>query len=64
MLDYNADRFCPAYKKVITADLCYDSLFALNKFVTLASVRELSEIDDIESARESCRSCRYSDLNG
>ncbi len=25
MLDYNADHYCPVYKKkVICADLCYD----------------------------------------
>ena len=24
-LDYEADHYCPAYEKVICADLCYDS---------------------------------------
>ena len=25
-IDYEADHYCPAYEKVICADLCYDSM--------------------------------------
>ena len=32
-LDYEADHYCPAYKKVICADLCYDSMMCLNRFL-------------------------------
>lgn len=61
-LDYEADRYCPAYKKVICADLCYDSLCCLCGQFKISSTKELAEIEDIESAREVCRKCPYSEL--
>ncbi len=64
MLDYEADHFCPAYKRVIDADLCYDSLCCLTGMFKISSTKELSEIDDIEATREACRACPYSDLGG
>ena len=64
MLDYEADHFCPAYNKVIDADLCYDSLCCLNGEFKISSTKELAEIDDIEAARMACRVCPYSDLSG
>ena len=50
-LDYEADHYCPAYKKVICADLCYDSMMCLNRFFKVSSTKELEEIKDIEAAR-------------
>ena len=64
MLDYNADHFCPAYNRVIDADLCYDSLCCLSGEFKISSTEELAEIDDIEAARTICRACPYSDLSG
>lgn len=61
-LDYWADHYCPAYEKVISADLCYDSLMCLNGTFKVASTKELSEIKDIEKARIICRDCPYSEL--
>ncbi len=61
-VDYETDRFCPAYGRIITADLCYDSLMCLNGSFKISSTPELSEIDDIEAARERCAACPYSDL--
>lgn len=61
-LDYEADHYCPVYKRVITADLCYDSLMCLNECFKTSSTKELREIKDIESAREACRICKYSEL--
>ena len=62
MLDYNADHYCPAYGRTISADLCYDSLCCLTGQFKIDSTKELSEIKDIESAREACKKCPYSDL--
>ncbi|MBQ1436194.1 MAG: hypothetical protein IIZ19_09900 [Clostridia bacterium] len=62
MLDYESDHYCPAYKRVIDIDLCYDSLMGLSKSVKISSVKELSGIKDIEEARRVCAECPYSDL--
>lgn len=59
-LDYEADHYCPAHKKVISADLCYDSMMCLNRFFKVSSTKELEEIKDIEKARVICSKCPYS----
>lgn len=64
MLDYEAGHYCPAYKKIITADLCYDSLCCLTGWFKISSTRELEEIEDIAAARIICENCPYGDLNG
>ena len=61
MLDYEADHYCPVYEKVISADLCYDSMMCLNHFFKVSSTKELSEIKDIEKARRVCTACPYSE---
>ena len=59
-MDYEADHYCPAYKKVICADLCYDSMMCLNRFFKVSSTKELEEIEDVEQARVICSKCPYS----
>ena len=44
MLDYNADHFCPVYGRVISADLCYDSLCCLSGEFRIESTKELLEL--------------------
>lgn len=61
-IDYTADRYCPAYGRVVSADLCYDSLCCLTGHFRTSSTRELAEIEDMEAARKICRECRYSEL--
>lgn len=61
-LDYEKDRYCPAYKRVITADLCYDTLMCLNGSLKISSTEELNEIENIEDARTICTECPYSEL--
>ena len=63
MLDYESDHFCPVYKKVVSVDLCYDSLCCLNGMFKISSTKELLEIEDIEEAINLCKKCPYSDLN-
>ena len=62
VLDYESDHYCPAYKRIIAADLCYDSLMCLNRSFKISSTPELAEIEDIESARKTCAGCPYSKL--
>lgn len=50
------------YKKVICADLCYDSLCCLNAEFKISSTKELAVIEDIDVARKVCEDCPYSDL--
>lgn len=64
MLDYESDHYCPAYKEVISADLCYDSLCCLNRMFKISSTKELEGIEDIDAARKICAECPYSDLGG
>lgn len=64
MLDYEADHYCPAYKRVICADFCYDSLCCLTGMFKISSTKELAEIKDIDAARKICKACPYSDLSG
>lgn len=61
-LDYEADRRCPVFNRIICCDLCYESIMALSKAVKIDSVPELSEIKDIDKARLICNKCPYSDL--
>lgn len=62
VLDYEAEHHCPVYNKIISADLCYDSLMCLNGYFHISSTKELLEVEDIEKAREICRQCPYSNL--
>ncbi|MTI56147.1 hypothetical protein [Geosporobacter ferrireducens] len=61
-LNYEADHYCPVYEKVITPDLCYESLMCLNRTFKVSSVPELAKIKDIDKAREICDKCPYSSL--
>lgn len=61
-LDYEADHYCPVYKRAIAADLCYDSLCCLGGQFKISSTKELQEVKDIENARKICAECPYSEL--
>lgn len=61
-LDYNADKHCPVYNEVISADLCYETILTLSGDFKLTSLPELSKVNDIPKARKVCDKCPYSDL--
>ncbi len=61
-LNYEADRHCPVFNKIIDSDLCYESIMALSRAVKVSSVPELNEVKDIEKARVICDKCPYSEL--
>ena len=52
-LDYEADHYCPAYTKVISADLCYDSMMCLNRFFKVSSTKESSTEPESTTQTES-----------
>ena len=49
-LDYEMDRYCPAFQKTICSDLCFEWIMALSRSVIVESVPELKVIIDIEKA--------------
>lgn len=61
-MDYDNDHECPVYQKMISADLCYDSIMVLGKYFKVESLSELQGIQDIESARKVCKECPYSNM--
>lgn len=61
-IDYTKEHYCPVYKDLIDADLCYDSLMCLNGFFKISSTKELEKINDIDIARKICTECQYSEL--
>lgn len=61
-LDYSNPHYCPVYNREISIDLCYDSLCCLKRLFKISSVKELSEVSDIEKARQTCDKCEYSNL--
>ena len=62
MLDYCREHFCPVYNRTIDPDLCYESLCCLGGLFKTTSVPELKELKNIDSAKEVCSKCKYSDL--
>ena len=60
--DHTVDHYCPVYGRLISADLCYDSLMCLNRCFKVSSTKELLEVPDIEAARAICAKCPYSEL--
>lgn len=60
-LDYTVEHYCPVYKKIISPDVCYESLSCLNGGFHPSSYSELDAID-IPNARTLCAECPYSEL--
>ena len=50
---HEKEHYCPVYEKVIDPALCYESLMCLGRYFKVSSLKELSEIEDIENARKS-----------
>lgn len=63
-MNFNIDRHCPVYNRVIDADLCYESVMCLSGLIKTSALKELDVVKDIETARKICDSCRFSDLSG
>ena len=49
------------YDRIINSDLCYDSMMCLHRFFKVSSVKELSQVEDIDKARMKCEKCKYSE---
>ncbi len=61
-IDYDMDRYCEAYCKVIDYGTCMTSLMCLNGDMKISSFEELEKIKDIEKARNICRKCVFSNV--
>ncbi len=57
------DRTCPIYGKVIDGELCYETALCMKGCFKTSSVQEIDSIEiPIETAREICKECEYSDM--
>ena len=48
---------------MIDPALCYESLMCLGRYFKVSSLKELSEIEDIENARKICEQCEDIDYD-
>ena len=53
---------CPLVKRVISEELCYETVFALSGLVKLSTVPEM-KIEDREAARRICDNCEFSNFD-
>lgn len=63
-IDFEEDRYCPVFQRVIDCEWCYESLMGITKLIKKDCVRELDEIKskDMDKALELCKNCKYSEL--
>lgn len=59
-IDYNEDRYCPVFKKVIYADWCWDFIMHFSWDLSITREPELFTLENIEEARKLCDTCPYS----
>lgn len=61
-LDYNADRMCPAYRRIVSDMLCYETVMVFTRAILREAVPEIEEITDYEAASKRCERCPYSKM--
>ena len=63
-VDFEEDRYCPVFERVIDCAWCYESLLGICKLIKKDAVPELNEIPDdkMEEAFQKCKNCKYSEL--
>ena len=55
------EMYCPVLDRVISEDLCYEGVSAIQSFVKMESVPEFKHLDRAK-AKEICDKCPYSRL--
>ena len=63
-INFEEDRFCPVFNRVIDCEWCYESLMGISKLIKKESVPELNEIpkEKMQEAYKLCKKCKYSEL--
>ena len=63
-IDFEEDRYCPVFQRIIACEWCYESLMGISKLIKKDCVRELDKIkkQDMDKALEICKKCKYSEL--
>ncbi|MBN1882295.1 MAG: hypothetical protein JW885_08995 [Deltaproteobacteria bacterium] len=62
--DFDHPHYCSVYEEMIDIDSCYESMMCLNGFFRIESSEKLMKIADIDTAREKCRRCIYTNCDG
>lgn len=63
-VDFEEDRYCPVFNRIIDCEWCYESLMGISKLAKKSAIKELDEIaeDKMEDAFQKCKKCKYSEL--
>ena len=63
-VDFEEDRYCPVFNRIIDCEWCYESLMGISKLAKKSAIKELDEIaeDKMEDAFLKCKKCKYSEL--
>ena len=63
-VDFEEDRYCPVFNRIIDCVWCYESLMGISKLAKKSAIKELDEIaeDKMEDAFQKCKKCKYSEL--
>lgn len=56
------DVECPVFKKTIDYGMCYDMSMIAERCIKPGALKELSEVEDIDAAREICKNCKNNPL--
>ena len=62
--DFENPHYCPVFEEIIDIDACYESMMCLNGFFAIESSEELTKIGDVDTARDRCRRCIYTNCDG
>ena len=54
--------YCPLVNRVISEELCYETVFAVTGLVKLSTAPEM-EIKNREDARRICDNCKFSNFD-
>ena len=51
-VDFEEDRYCPVFNRIIDCEWCYESLMGISKLAKKSAIKELDEIaeDKMEDA--------------
>jgi hypothetical protein len=62
--DFEHPHYCPVFEEIIDVDSCYTSMMCLNGFFAVESSEGLLKIGDMDTAREKCSRCIYTNCDG
>jgi len=63
-INFEEDRYCPVFNRVIDCEYCYEALLGISGGRKREAVRELDKLSDeeVKKAYSLCKECKYSEL--